>query len=158
MFREAWTQRLAQAEEIVQTDKRQIKAIEKEVDAVLSRLVETINPTVIRAYEGKITELERRKTALQDQIAHRRAPSPGTYEEKLEPALQFIANPWKLWESGQITLQRMVLKLAFTDRISYHRKEGARTANIALIFKSLRGYLPGKFESGAGEGTRTPTP
>ena len=45
----------------------------------------------------------------------------GTFEEKLEPALQFIASPWKLWESGQITLRRMVLKLAFTDRITYHQ-------------------------------------
>ena len=158
MFTEAWSQRLAQSEEIVQSGKRQIKIIEKEVDALLTRLVATSNPTVIRAYEGKISELERQKSALQDQIAHRKAPKSGTLEEKLEPALQFLANPWKLWESGQITLQRMVLKLAFTDRISYHRIEGARTANIALIFKALGGCLEGVKSSGAGEGTRTPTP
>jgi site-specific DNA recombinase len=157
MFREAWDQRLAQAEDIVKSGKTQIRAIEKEVDAVLVRLIETTNPTVIRAYEGKITELERRKTALQDQIAHRKAPAPGTFEEKLEPALQFLASPWKLWESGQITLQRMVLKLAFADRIAYHRNEGARTAKTALIFKALGGYLTSDCSNGAGGGTRTHT-
>tara|TARA_R110002124_G_scaffold21617_11_gene82758 strand:- start:8444 stop:8557 length:114 start_codon:yes stop_codon:yes gene_type:complete len=37
----------------------------------------------------------------------------------------------------------MVLKLAFADRISYDRIEGARTANIALIFKALEGVWRG---------------
>jgi site-specific DNA recombinase len=80
--------------------------------------METTNLTVIRAYEGKLSDLKRSKTRLQDQLAHHIAPSSGTFEERLEPALQFLANLWKLWESGQITLKRMVLKLAFTDRIA----------------------------------------
>ncbi|MBV1865129.1 MAG: recombinase family protein [Rhodobacteraceae bacterium] len=109
MFREAWTQRLAQAEDIVKSGKSQIKAIEKQVDALLGRIIDTTNPTVIRAYEGKISDLERSKTKLQDQLAHHIAPASGTFEEKLEPALQFLASPWKLWESGQISLRRMVL-------------------------------------------------
>jgi site-specific DNA recombinase len=102
------------------------------VDAVLVRLIETTNPTVIRADEGKIPALERRKTSLHDQIAHRKAPAPGTFEEKLEPALQFLATPLKIWESSQITLQRMVLKLTFTDRTAYHRNKGDRTPQTAL--------------------------
>lgn len=65
----------------------------------------------------------------------------GTFEEKLEPALQLLASPWKLWESDQITLRRMVLKLAFTDRITYHRNQGARTTKITLLFKVLGNVL-----------------
>ena len=141
MFRDAWTQRLAQAEDIIKSGKNQIKAIEKQVDALLVRIIDTTNPTVIRAYEGKISELERSKTKLQDQLAHHITPASGTFEEKLEPALQFLANPWKLWESGQITLRRMVLKLASTDRITYHRNQGARTTKIALPLKALGSAL-----------------
>ncbi len=157
MFREAWTQRLAQAEEITKSAKQQIKSVEKQVDALLGRLMEATNPTVITAYEGKLSDLERSKTKLQDQLAQHSAPKSGTFGEKLEPALQFLANPWKLWESGQITLQRMVLKLAFTDRIAYHRNEGARTAKIALPFKALDGVLYRESENGAVEKTRTST-
>ncbi len=61
----------------------------------------------------------------------------GSFEEKLEPALQFLANPWKLWQTGQITLQRTVLRLAFTERLAYHQIGGARTPKISLPFKAL---------------------
>ena len=76
-----------------------------------------------------------------------------SFEALLEHALRFLANPWKLWESGDITLRRMVLRLAFADRFEYHRIEGARTPQIALPFKALRGISGGEFVSGAGGGT-----
>jgi site-specific DNA recombinase len=38
--------------------------------------------------------------------------------------LTFLANPWKLWESGNINLRRAVLKLAFAERIQYCRIQG----------------------------------
>jgi len=138
MFRDAWNQRLALAEDIVKSGKSQIKSIEKQVDALLGRIVDTTNPVVIRAYEGKISNLERSKTKLQGQLAHHKVPTEGTFEEKLEPALQFLASPWKLWESGQITLRRMVLKLAFTDRITYHPNQGTRTTKNSLTIQGFR--------------------
>ncbi len=71
--------------------------------------------------------------------------------------MQFLASPWKLWESGQITLRRMVLKLAFIDRITYYRNQGARTTKIALPFKALGGHLYRESKNGADEKTRTST-
>jgi hypothetical protein len=83
MPRDAWIQRLAQAEDIVKSGKNQIKAIEKLVDALLGRIIHTTNPTVIRAYEGKTSELERSKTKLQDQLTRHSAPTKNTFEENL---------------------------------------------------------------------------
>ncbi len=51
-----------------------------------------------------------------EQLAHQAVPK-GSYEEKLEPALTFLASPWKLWETGHTALRRTVLKLAFAGRI-----------------------------------------
>ena len=96
MFRETWNQRLVQAEGMAESAKQQIKALEKQVDALLGRLMDASNPTVIRAYEGKLSTLERDKAKLQEQLALLGAPKQETFEEKLEPALQFLANPWKL--------------------------------------------------------------
>ena len=137
MFKSAWDQRLAQAEEAVKSAKGQIRAIEKQTEALLSRIIEATNPRVIQAYEGKIADLELGRLRLQEQMANLAQPT-GTFEEKLEPALQFLANPWKLWTCGQITLQRAVLKLAFKERLEYHQKHGARTPKIALPFKALK--------------------
>lgn len=96
-----------------------------------------------RRSKSKISALERDKARYADQIMHLDNPNRGTNEDKLEPALQIIASPWKLWVSGNITLRRLVLKLAFADRIRYDRNNGARTANLSIPFKALDGVLGG---------------
>lgn len=55
-------------------------------------------------------------------------------------ALQFLANPHKIWASGNLHHKKTVLKLAFTDRIAYLRGEGFRTAKTALPFKVLEEF------------------
>ncbi len=157
MFRHAWDQRIAQAQDALRSGQRQIKDIDKQIEAVLDRILSSSNATVIQTYEAKIAELEKFKAIAAQQLENQDIPA-GSYEEKLEPVLTFLANPWKLWETGHINLRRMVLKPAFAGRITYDRNEGARTPQIALPFKALAGFDKGRVCFGAGEGTRTPTP
>ena len=97
------------------------------------------------------SQLERKKRLIAEKLNIQAEPK-GSFEEKLEPLLTFLANPWKLWETGHITLRRTVLKLAFTDRIAYCRIEGARTPEIALPFKALGGISDQQVCYGALEG------
>lgn len=103
-------------------------------------------------YEAKITELEETKARLQNQMANH-VPPKGKFDGMLELSPQFLANAWKLWESGQIILQRTVLKLAFLDRLTYHRNEGARTPKISFLFKTLTAISIQELRSGADGGT-----
>lgn len=157
MFRHAWDQRLSQAQEVIQSGQRQIREIEKQVETLLSRIMESTNTTVITTYEDKITALEKKKIILSEQLANQAEPT-GTYEEKLEPVLTFLANPYKLWETGHTALRRLVLKLAFADRIQYDRNQGPRTPEIALPFKALERITDGRVCFGAGDRTRTYDP
>ena len=152
MFRHIWETRQTQAAELARAGKRQIAAIDKEIDKLLDLIMTSGNTTVIRKYEEKITQHERQKALLAEKLANQAAPN-GTWEEKLEPALTFLANPSKLREKGNITLRRAVLKLAFKDRIRYCRNEGARTPEIAFLFKALRGFNALEVQSGAADGT-----
>jgi hypothetical protein len=154
LFRHAWDQRMAQAQESIRSGQRQIKAVEKQIEALLARIMESNNITVIEAYEDKITKLQRSKIILDEQLANQAAPQ-GSYAEKLEPVLTFLANPWKLWETGNVALRRTVLKLAFADRIQYDRNEGARTSKISLPFKVLERFADPKVCNGAGGETRS---
>ena len=156
MFKDAWNRRLALTEEVLSSGKRKVAAIEKQIDGLLERVLEATNPTVIKAYEGKIADLERDKLKLREQLQNQ-APSKGSFEQTLELALRFIANPWKVWESGDIALKRTVIKLAFAERFIYHRNKGARTPQISLPFKALKGIEKGVLENGAAEKTRTST-
>ena len=155
MFRDIWDHRLAKADEAVQSLKQHLRQSDKQIEGLLDRILNASSDAVIRTYEQKITELESSKVRLHDQLANQQ-PSKGKFEEVLELSLKFLANPWKLWESGEIALQRMVLRLAFTDRLIYHRNEGARTPKTALPFKALGGISTRLVESGASRGTRTP--
>ena len=55
--------------------------------------------------------------------------------------MEFLSNPYKLWASEKIEHQRAVLKLAFSDRLTYVRNQGYRTTKTTLPFKVLDGFL-----------------
>ncbi len=153
MFKSAWEARAERARTAQDSARTQIAEIEKQIEAFLTRVIDSTNATVIRTYEDRIAELELRKAQLADQMTKQVKPR-GTFEEKLEPVLAFLANPWKLWESGSTPLRRTVIKLAFADRIPYCRNEGPRTPQIALPFKALEGGSVQRVRFGAVEKTR----
>ncbi len=126
------------------------------METLLTRIVESTNATVIGIYEAKIGSLEKSRRILAEQLANQAEPK-GSFDEKPKPVLTFLANPWKLWETGHTTLRRIVLKLAFAERIQYDRKEGARTPQISLPFKALGGITDSNVCFGAVEKTRTST-
>ena len=59
--------------------------------------------------------------------------------EFIEPALNFLANPWNVCENGGFALKRTVLKLAYAEPLRYSRETGYRIAEITLPFKALAG-------------------
>lgn len=67
MFKDIWDMRLAEAEESQAKLKTQVREIEKKVNSLLDRLVDTTRPSVIQAYEDKIEKLERDKIRLSEQ-------------------------------------------------------------------------------------------
>jgi len=154
LFKRAWDTRLHQAEEVRLSIVRHITATEKQVDTLLGRILTADNATIITAYEQKLAALEHEKARLHDDLECQQAPSKASFDEKLELALTFLENPWKLWASGDITLRRTVLKLVFADRLHYHRKTGARTPQISKPFKALEGVLGCQSRNGAQKRTR----
>ena len=138
MFRKAWATREAQAQDAANAIRRNITAIDGQIEKTLDRIMDAPGDTVIRTYEAKIGKLEREKASLAEKAENATKPR-GRFEDHLEPVLTFLRNPWKLWESGEITLRRTVLQLCFADRIRYCRNEGPRTTEIALPFKALGG-------------------
>jgi site-specific DNA recombinase len=155
MFKDAWNGRVEQAKLAARSTKRQLADVEKQIDALLTRIVSTNNATVVKAYENKIAEFEKSKAVLTENLVQK-APTARRFEETLELSTIFLSSPWKLWESGQMNLRRMLLRLAFTGRFDYHRNGGARTPKIALPFKALGVFEYGENTNGAAGENRTP--
>lgn len=74
MLKDAWAQRLATTNNKKDSVKREIAQLDKQLDGLLERIVETDNPTVIAAYEKKIAKLEQDKLVLADNLAQEDKP------------------------------------------------------------------------------------
>ena len=68
MFKNAWQQRLEQAEGLVQVLKRDTAKIDKQIEGLLERIVEASHPKVIGAYETRLIKLERNKLVLNEKL------------------------------------------------------------------------------------------
>jgi site-specific DNA recombinase len=118
------------------TMKLQIVAIEKKITQMLDRIVDADSATVISAYERKVDELERQKLVLAEKTARCGTMVKG-FDESFRTALEFIANPWNLWENGTLDDKRIVLKLTLATHLQYDWNEGVRTPELSLPFKVL---------------------
>jgi site-specific DNA recombinase len=110
--------------------------VEKQVDQLLERIVESSIPSVIGAYEERVRKLEEEKLLIKERIINAGRPALH-HDEILRTALDFVASPWKLWRSERLEQRRTVLKLTFADRLRYARNEGFRTAPLSLPFNVL---------------------
>ena len=137
MFRDIWTMFLAQGEAMRMQLQSQLKNTEAKIEQLLDRIVETDSTSVIAAYEKRITKLEKDKLLAAERLANSGQPKR-SFGESFELALSFLENPQKLWASGRLELQHIVMKLAFLERPAYRRNEGFRTPQMALPFKALQ--------------------
>ena len=125
--------------------KKELDKIEYQTEQLLDRIVEPASPAVISAYEQRITKLEKEKLVYQEKLRNF-SKQRHTFEEMFEHSMIFLANPYKIWASSRIELKRIVLKLAFADRLAYVRNQGLRTSDFSLLFKALRSINGGDFK------------
>ena len=143
MFKDLWESRLASGEARARTLKTELEKTGKQIEQFLDRIADTNIPSVISTYEKRILNLEEQKILISEKIENSGQPIRG-FDETLRTSLEFLASPWNLWDSERLEDKRMVLKLAFADRLTYVRNEGFRTANPTLPFKVLAGFAGSK--------------
>ncbi|WP_371347239.1 hypothetical protein [Ancylobacter sp. IITR112] len=122
----------------------QLIKIDRDIEKLLDRVVDASVPSVIAAYEDRIRALEEEKIVLREKASKLGRPA-SSFDDTLRTALEFLSNPWNLWDSGRLEDRRAVLKLAFAERLRYMRKTGFRTADLSLPFKVLGAF--GRAES-----------
>jgi len=145
MFEDIWNARLAQTKEATKVSQGKLRGLEKQIDQLLDRIVEASNQSVIAAYEKKIAQLEREKLLAEEELLSVGKPRY-TLEESFELAFRFLSSPWNIWKNYSLEWKRTVLRLAFSEPISYCRIQGVRTPKIALPFKALADLSTGKCE------------
>ena len=157
VFRDLWDSRAKAGKERRTTLKLETVAVEKKINQLLDRIVEAESPVVIGAYERKIGELERDKLILAENIAKCGTPVRD-YDETFQTSMTFLANPWNLWETGDLEDRRAMLKLVFAGHLVYSRDSGFQTPEISLPFKALEEISSQKVEMARPTGFEPVTP
>ena len=139
MFKNAWNQRAEQAQARVGMLKQETRAIGKQIDELLERVLQASNATVICAYEGKIETLERRRSVMIEKLEQNTVPD-GRFDEFIEHALAFLANPWNLWSCGHYHMQQLVLRLAFSEACCIPPKRRLSNTKNLLTFQGVREF------------------
>ncbi|MGB0696442.1 MAG: recombinase family protein [Rhodospirillaceae bacterium] len=140
MFRRAWDQQGMRMKELRRSVRDKIAEIEKQTAALLDRIVEASNPSVIARYEQRIEALELERQVMLEKLEEKRRKKR-PFEEVFKLALQFLSSPCKIWENGSIEQRHAVLKLAFNRRPCYRKNEGFLNPESSFIFKVLGGVL-----------------
>lgn len=73
---------------------------------MITRIMSATHARVSKRDEATLADLEKENALLVENQSKEVSPTE-TFDEKLEPLLQFLANPWKLWENGSIELVSM---------------------------------------------------
>lgn len=145
MFEELWNHELAAGQARMRALKVELDKLKAQTERLLDRLVETDVPSVVSTCENRIRKLDEQKALVSERIANCGRPIR-SYDESLRTGLWFLANPCQLWNSNYFDDKKVVLKLAFDERLVYCRKEGFRTANLSLPFRALQDFSGGNLE------------
>lgn len=145
MMEELWDYRNSKTQDRIEAARRELQQIERKTDQLMERIVATDSETLVAAYENQIKKLERDKLVLHERM-NIQAQTADSFKRTYRTAMEFLANPLKLWESGQLADRRALFRMAFAGKLEYCRNGGYRTAKTTLPFKALAMISPGKSE------------
>ncbi len=143
MFEELWNDRVNNQEGERVTIESELHKLNRQSEQLMDRIVETENLTLIHSYEKRMQKLEDQKAVLHEKMAKCGSALPD-YNESFRTAFSFLGNPYELWASERLEDKRAALKLVFTERLPYDKKEGFRTAPIAQPFRVIGDLQSGK--------------
>ena len=136
MLKDMWDARQAHLAERRKTLKVDVRRIEAEIEGFLDRTVETTNPSIMSAYEKRVTHLQYQLAILEEEEANLDQKQPA-FEDLFEHTIEVLLTPCNIWRKGDFQWKRLVLKSVFAERLPYCRSEGLRTAKTTFAFKAL---------------------
>jgi len=135
--------------------KKEKTTVERKINQLVERIMNTDSTTLIETYEQKVQQLEQDKMILEEKITNcgKKLPS---FNDHVRTSLEFLSNPHKLWDSGVLEHQRNVLRLCFGERLSFDKNSGFRTPSKPLPIRVLEGLHNPDSCMGRGDLNRSP--
>lgn len=137
MVRIWWDYRSCQLTTRAATLRREAQALSQKIEQAMDKLLECGSPSLQIRFEAKIKTMETERAVLLEQA--NATPKVRSFDESLRTAMQFLANPRQLWQTGALKDRHVVLKLVFPKGLIYCRNRGLRTPQTPQLFKLFAG-------------------
>ena len=134
IFKDLWDQKQKSRTLSKKSLEEEIEKSTKQIAQLVDRIVDSDSPTLVSAYEKRIKELEIYRAETEEKVANCGRPLSG-FDSTYRTAMEFLENPYKLWENNNLAAKRAVIKLTFASDIVYSRNGGYQTKNTAIPFK-----------------------
>ncbi len=155
MVRTWWDYRASQLTTRAATLRREAQTLSQKIEQAMDKLLECDSPSLQIRFEAKIKTMETERAVLLEQA--NATPKVRSFDESLRTAMQFLANPRQLWQTGALKDRHVVLKLAFPKGLIYCRNLGLRTPRTPQLFKLFAGSGGSETELAEREGLRGPS-
>jgi site-specific DNA recombinase len=128
---DVWTKKEAELAEKRKVINSELIKIESERVRFLQLIPRATSETVVVAYENQIDELLKKELVLKGSLMSFDKHKPNI-ETALDILFDFLKNPLKQWQNGNIYTKKLVLSLVFEQNLAYNRKSGFETAFLSL--------------------------
>ena len=129
---DVWNKRVAGVESLKRQNEKKLDEIREKIRMFLGRIGKTHNENLIGAYEKEIENLTNEERFLEQKFQQTSTGSKANFETALEETFNFLKNPYLYWIRDDLVSKHLVLKLVFSDNITYKRGEGFGTAKLSL--------------------------
>jgi len=131
--KEIYSERIKESRLEERAAKKEISGLDKDISSLVDRLSTASSNNVANAIERSIDEKEQYKNILQ-----RKHPitdeSEINFETAINSVLDFVGNPYKAWESGDLLQKSKIQRLVFIRPLKYSKSKGFGTVEMSLPF------------------------
>ena len=139
MFRHQWNEMGRNLKDSRKSFETQLGQLQTQKSRTIDKLINTNHSSVTAACEQRIQEIELDIVVTEEKIQNFGRPL-ADFDENFRTAIEFLADPYKLWASDNYEHKRAVLRMGFSEPLVYDRNEGFRTACKSSPFRLLDGF------------------
>ena len=127
-----WKGEVVNVEQRRKVKESRLEGIEEKIKNLYDRIEQTKSETLVKGYEERIEQLTEEKRQVKKVV--RKFKTPINFETALDKVMEFVEDPAKMWQTKDLTKQRLTLKLVFSEKLLYLRDFGFETASLSLPF------------------------
>ena len=111
----------------------EIEQAEEDLRNLADKLARSKSEVVSDALEERIEEVSREHRQLLAQLETDATQLPD-FGTAFEQVRHILRNPYLIWETGDLKLRRLVVRLAFNGKLEYDRQTGFGTTELSLPY------------------------